>query len=747
MAGPTKIGGEKSGNSDFITGSVAELSSGGYATAEFTTPSTVSYLDVRYTSETGEDTRTVNLLSEPWSNYDWDVNYITYSPVIAGLPDGATVISATVSYDYFIEDPENDDPSRPYSIVFNYSAILNEDGSVRKYFNAPADFGVQDIASGEDGHFILVGSDGTADGLSAILYDENATLIEDSISFEAPAGLRPVTPSAAAFDGGYVVAWMSVVGTQQSGVLSMQLLDQSGEEVGGPIEIASSGRDMSVEALEGGRFIVTWTESDGSGSGVHAQLYSAAGATIGDEFIVNTETGGDQSYASVTELKNGSYVVVWTDASGVGGDSSGTAIKGQVFGATGERRGDEFLVNTQTEGSQQWPLVIALSGDRFMVQWASQNNGVKEQIFDASNLPNDFVAPTIDGLSGDTVAENTTDRTIFGTVEASDVDTAAEDLRFTLLDDADGRFTSGAVSGAVRVADGLRLDYEQETSFTIEVRVTDTAGHTADREFTIDLSDVSPETVKGDDRDNRIIAGAGKDALSGADGADTLEGGGGNDTLDGGEGVDRLVGGKGSDRYLVNDTGDVVVEASGGGNDEVQATASYTLSANVEKLTLRGGQDIDGTGNDLANRITGGSGDNTLDGEGGADTLDGKGGADTLDGGLGADVLISDGGADVFRFTTAIDSGDNVDAIKSFSAAKDTFELAKSVFSALSRGVLDDDAFVVGAKASDDDDRIIYKSSTGALLYDRDGAGGADAVRFATLGRGLEIDADDFRVI
>ncbi|MDR4305426.1 hypothetical protein IHQ68_02160 [Chelatococcus sambhunathii] len=54
---------------------------------------------------------------------------------------------------------------------------------------------------------------------------------------------------------------------------------------------------------------------------------------------------------------------------------------------------------------------------------------------------------------------------------------------------------------------------------------------------------------------------------------------------------------------------------------------------------------------------------------------------------------------------------------------------------------------MVGAKAADDEDRIIYKSSTGALLYDRDGAGGADAVKFAMLGRGLDIDADDFRVI
>ena len=56
-------------------------------------------------------------------------------------------------------------------------------------------------------------------------------------------------------------------------------------------------------------------------------------------------------------------------------------------------------------------------------------------------------------------------------------------------------------------------------------------------------------------------------------------------------------------------------------------SASRTLGAYVERLVLTGGA-LRGTGNDLANRITGTAGSNVLDGGAGADTLDGGAGND-----------------------------------------------------------------------------------------------------------------------
>ena len=75
-----------------------------------------------------------------------------------------------------------------------------------------------------------------------------------------------------------------------------------------------------------------------------------------------------------------------------------------------------------------------------------------------------------------------------------------------------------------------------------------------------------------------------------------------------------MSGGTGDDGYIVDNTGDVVTEAAGEGADTVQSTIRFTLGANVENLTLTGTSNINGTGNDLTNPITGNSGNNLLDG-------------------------------------------------------------------------------------------------------------------------------------
>ncbi len=132
--------------------------------------------------------------------------------------------------------------------------------------------------------------------------------------------------------------------------------------------------------------------------------------------------------------------------------------------------------------------------------------------------------------------------------------------------------------------------------------------------------------LAGDD----VLTGLGAaDRLFGGGGNDTLDGGGGNDLLDGGPGADAMAGGAGDDTYRVNHAGDTVAELAGGGRDHVQSSLSWTLSAQVELLTLTGAAAINGTGNNLANVITGNAAANVLDGKAGADTMIGGNGNDT----------------------------------------------------------------------------------------------------------------------
>ena len=137
--------------------------------------------------------------------------------------------------------------------------------------------------------------------------------------------------------------------------------------------------------------------------------------------------------------------------------------------------------------------------------------------------------------------------------------------------------------------------------------------------------------LAGNDLDNKLVG----NALD-----NILIGGAGNDLLDGGTGADSLTGGTGDDTYIVENTGDKVIELANEGHDLVRTAINYTLTANVEDGQLLEGQAFYLAGNDLDNILTGNSGNNSLYGGAGNDTLIGGTGTDTLYGGTGADTFV-----------------------------------------------------------------------------------------------------------
>lgn len=118
--------------------------------------------------------------------------------------------------------------------------------------------------------------------------------------------------------------------------------------------------------------------------------------------------------------------------------------------------------------------------------------------------------------------------------------------------------------------------------------------------------------------------------LTGNNGDDTLTGNGGADILDGGGGSDTMAGGTGDDTYYVDVTFDGVTENADEGIDTVFSSATYTLGANVENLTLTGSAALSATGNALNNVIVGNSGANFINGGAGADTMSGGDGNDNF---------------------------------------------------------------------------------------------------------------------
>jgi hypothetical protein len=87
-------------------------------------------------------------------------------------------------------------------------------------------------------------------------------------------------------------------------------------------------------------------------------------------------------------------------------------------------------------------------------------------------------------------------------VRAFDAD-VSDRLRFSLLGGSAGIFAINASSGAVYTI-GLP-DYERETTYTLEVAVTDGAGHQVSTELMVKISDVSEFGFFGPGNDEQFV--------------------------------------------------------------------------------------------------------------------------------------------------------------------------------------------------------------------------------------------------
>ncbi len=185
-----------------------------------------------------------------------------------------------------------------------------------------------------------------------------------------------------------------------------------------------------------------------------------------------------------------------------------------------------------------------------------------------------------------------------------------------------------------------------------------------------------------------------------------LIGNAGANKLDGKASDDVMVGGAGNDIYTVDQTDDEVIELAGEGTDLVNSSASFTLSAFVENLTLTGVAAIEGIGNALANKIVGNSAGNNLVGDAGNDTLTGNDGDDFIDGGTGADSMAGGAGIDFYVV-------DNIgDKIMESGPASDFDVVISDITYALGTG-LEDLILGVSAGAIDGTGNALNNAITG----------------------------------
>ncbi|MBP1861988.1 calcium-binding protein [Rhizobium herbae] len=240
---------------------------------------------------------------------------------------------------------------------------------------------------------------------------------------------------------------------------------------------------------------------------------------------------------------------------------------------------------------------------------------------------------------------------------ADTFDGGTGDDTFLIADKNSDVFLGGSGFDTVRL-EGAATRYRLILDSAAGVEQLDRDGYTLNGTSSADIFNLSGltrfvnsgSTIDLGGSNDLYIGYGGTDKVIGGSGNDTLRAGAGNDTLDGGTGADTLEGGTGNDSYVIDNKDDMVTEKASAGSDIVRSSITYTLTSNVENLSLTGTGDISGKGNGLANAITGNSGKNTLASAGGNDILKGGSGDDRLIGGLGSDDLYGGSGKDSFVF-------------------------------------------------------------------------------------------------
>ncbi len=193
-------------------------------------------------------------------------------------------------------------------------------------------------------------------------------------------------------DGTFVVVWYGSEDLDGSGRgVFGQLFDSDGQRQGGEFQVnTTTTGDQAlpeVAADAAGDFVVVWQTT--TTSDIAGRRFTSSGDPLGDDFVVNSITENTQFGADLAMADDGDFVVVWQSAL-PGGD--GFEIAGRRFASDGSPRGDDFLVNAYTTGSQGWPAV-AMDGDEdFVVAWVDygldgDQEGVFAQRFAADGTP------------------------------------------------------------------------------------------------------------------------------------------------------------------------------------------------------------------------------------------------------------------------------------------------------------------------------------------------------------------------
>lgn len=627
-------------------------------------------------SEWGVFTQVIGLNGQAISEKKQVNTYTTQSqdsPSIAAGPNGDYAIVWSSNEQHY---KYNDYKSTMLRLFDSDGAAVSEEIAV--YMSASSrSYPAANIVSTEDGYLIQSSSSYNKlydfDGS----YTKSVSTVSPELVALAKGGYVSVYSYSGADGDGYGVR-VRISGEDFSGVGSF--IDVNTYTVGSQLE-------GQVAALQDGGFVVVWTSlyQDGTESSIYGQRFDFRAQKIGEEFLVNKFPLGAQNSPDVLGLKGGGFVVTWV-SNGQDGYSDG--IIGLAFDSEGRVVGDEFLINSITVGNQNDQELIALADGGFAVIWKSYGTAASYNIcykafdeygFNISGI--EYISnDTADKLLGthlqDKIIGSHNDQRIDGG-EGADLMIGGTGNDTYIVDNTGDTVVEHKNEGIDKVISSI--DYT--LADTLEnLELTGTQNLVAE-------GNAKSNQITGNDGDNVIKALDGNDFIDGGLGQDHMYGGLGDDTYIVDNARDLAIEYQGQGHDTVHASVDYILDytledlhLSGAGN--IYGTGNSkdnVITGNAGDNILHGKGGSDQVSGGFGNDTIYGDGDDVLHGDAGSDTLIG---ADSVQmyGGYGNDSLQVSGagsqvngglGADTFTYDQA--HGEHV--ISDFSFG-DSVELA-----------------------------------------------------------------------
>jgi Ca2+-binding RTX toxin-like protein len=251
------------------------------------------------------------------------------------------------------------------------------------------------------------------------------------------------------------------------------------------VTYANSTAAVTIGLGSGGNFGVTGVGGDAAGDKIK-NVENLIGSNFNDKLTGNEDdnviTGGKGN-----DILTG----------GAGADTFVYNAGNGLDTITDFKNGVDLIDISSMDGIQFGDLDIQQSGANTLITFNATNkitllnfakNDLDASDFKFGNAP--VPTPQDDDPDGNAVDENATNGTLVGITAKSVDPDDGETVTYSLTDNANGAFEIDANTGVVTVADGSKIDREQDASLNITVKATSTDGTHASKTFTIAINDV-----------------------------------------------------------------------------------------------------------------------------------------------------------------------------------------------------------------------------------------------------------------